>query len=128
MVITIRQSKGKKDRISILSEKALLLLRLYYKEYRPKNWLFEGQYGNQYSDRSVQEILRAALRKTNIRKKVTVHTLRHSFATHLLETGVDLRYIQNFPGHESTKTTMIYTHITKRGIEKIKSPLDNLDI
>jgi len=128
MVITIRQSKGKKDRISLLSEKALVLLRQYYKEYQPKIWLFEGQYGDQYSDRSVQEILKSSLRRTNIRKRVTVHTLRHSFATHLLETGVDLRYIQNFLGHESTRTTQIYTHITKKGIEKIKSPLDSLDI
>ena len=72
--------------------------------------------------------MKAALRKTKIRKKVTVHTLRHSFATHLLEGGVDLRYIQNFLGHESTKTTEIYTHMTKKGIDKIKSPLDNLDL
>ena len=128
MTIHIRNAKGKKDRISLLSEKTLKLLREYYKEYRPKYWLFEGQLGEQFSPRSVQNILQAALRTTKIRKKVTVHTLRHSFATHLLETGVDLRYIQNFLGHESTKTTMIYTHITKKGIENIKSPLDNLDI
>ena len=128
MTIHIRNAKGKKDRISLLSDRALTLLRQYYKEYRPKTWLFEGQFGNQYSKSSVQKILRAALGTTNIRKKVTVHTLRHSFATHLLESGVDLRYIQNFLGHESTRTTQIYTHITKKGIEKIKSPLDNLDI
>ena len=97
-------------------------------EYRPKTWLFEGQFGNQYSSRSVQNILKTALRTTKIRKKVTVHTLRHSFATHLLEGGVDLRYIQNFLGHESTKTTEIYTHLTQKGIDKIKSPLDNLDL
>ena len=128
MTIHIRHAKGKKDRISLLSEKTLILLREYYKEYRPKIWLFEGQYDNQYSKRSVQNILKAALRTTTIRKRVTVHTLRHSFATHLLEGGVDLRYIQNFLGHESTRTTQIYTHVTKKGIEKIKSPLDNLDI
>ncbi len=128
MTIHIRHAKGKKDRISLLSDKTLTLLRQYYKEYRPKTWLFEGQFGNQYSSRSVQNILKAALRKTKIRKKVTVHTLRHSFATHLLEGGVDLRYIQNFLGHESTKTTEIYTHMTKKGIDKIKSPLDNLDL
>ncbi len=128
MTIHIRYAKGKKDRISILSEKALILLREYYKEYHPKTWLFEGQFGSQYSSSSVQKIFKAALGTTKIHKKVTVHTLRHSFATHLLESGVDLRYIQNFLGHESTRTTQIYTHITKKGIEKIKSPLDNLDI
>jgi len=128
MTIHVRHAKGKKDRISLLSDKTLTLLRQYYKEYRPKTWLFEGQFGNQYSKSSVQKIFRAALGTTKIHKKVTVHTLRHSFATHLLESGVDLRYIQNFLGHESTRTTQIYTHITKKGIEKIKSPLDNLDI
>ncbi len=128
MTIHIRHAKGKKDRISLLSDKTLTLLRQYYKEYRPKTWLFEGQFDNQYSPRSVQNILQTALRTTKIRKKVTVHTLRHSFATHLLEGGVDLRYIQNFLGHESTRTTQIYTHVTKKGIDKIKSPLDNLDI
>lgn len=128
MTLHIRNAKGKKDRMSLLSEKALLLLRQYYLEYKPKKWLFEGQFGDQYSTRSVQNILQDALRKTTIHKKVTVHTLRHSFATHLLETGVDIRYIQNFLGHASTKTTEIYTHITKKGIENIKSPLDNLEI
>ena len=95
---------------------------------QPKYWLFEGQYGGQYSKRSVQSIFNKALGKTNIRKRASLHTLRHSFATHLLERGVNLRYIQQLLGHESIKTTEIYTHITKIGMDKIDTPLDNLDI
>lgn len=91
-------------------------------------WLFEGQYGEQYSDSSIQNILKSACNKAGIKKKVTAHTLRHSFATHLLEHGTDLRYIQELLGHSSSKTTEIYTHITHKGMEKIKSPLDNLEI
>jgi len=128
MYVIIRQGKGRKDRYSILSEKILDLLRRYFKDYRPKKWLFEGQFGGQYSETSVHNILKAAVKKSGIRKKVTVHTLRHCFATHLLEHGVDLRYIQELLGHRSPKTTEIYTHITQRGLGKIKSPLDNLDI
>jgi len=126
--IKIKHGKGAKDRYTLLSEKLLPILRNYYREYRPKVWLFEGKDGGIYSMRSVQEILKAALRKTKIRKKVTIHTLRHSFATHLLEHGIDLTYIQNFLGHTDVKTTMIYTHITPKGVDNIKSPLDNLDI
>jgi site-specific recombinase XerD len=128
MVIVIRQGKGKKDRISLLSIKILVLLREYFKEYRPKEWLFEGQFGGQYSEQSIQKVFRAALERAKINKRATVHTLRHSFATHLLERGTDLRYIQALLGHQSPKTTEIYTHITKKGLENIKSPLDNLDI
>jgi site-specific recombinase XerD len=101
---------------------------MYVKEYKPKNWLFEGQNGEQYSDRSIQAILKMALAKTNIHKHVTVHTLRHSFATHLLENGTDLRYIQNLLGHENSQTTEIYTHVTTKGFSQIKSPLDKLNI
>ena len=104
------------------------LLRKYFAEYRPKVWLFEGALGEQYSPSSLQKVFMAALRKSGVRKEATLHTLRHSFATHLLETGTDLRYIQALLGHNSSKTTEIYTHVTTRGMDKIKSPLDNLDL
>ena len=126
--IKIIGGKGKKDRISLLSERVLGLLRKYYKGYKPKEWLFEGQKGGRYSRKSVQKIFQSALAKTKIKKHATIHTLRHSFATHLLEHGTDLRYIQELLGHKNSKTTEIYTHITKKGIDKIKSPLDYLDI
>jgi len=128
MQIRVSQSKGKKDRYTLLSKKALEILRKYVSEYKPKEWLFEGLDGEEYSRRTITEILRKSVEKTGIKKHVTVHTLRHSFATHLLEAGTDLRYIQNLLGHENTKTTEIYTHITTKGFDQIKSPLDNLDI
>lgn len=129
MQIRVEQSKGKKDRYTLLSEKALLILREYFKVYRPKEWLFEGQTeGTQYATRSIQNIFKASALKAGIKKDVSVHTLRHSFATHLLENGTDIRYIQNLLGHESSKTTEIYTHITTKGFDQIKSPLDSWDI
>jgi site-specific recombinase XerD len=127
-IVIIKEAKGKKDRYSLLSEKLLLYLRRYYKEYKPQKWLFEGQNGEQYSDSSIYNILYTACNKAGINKKISVHTLRHSFATHLLERGADLRYIQELLGHGSSKTTEIYTHITRKGMEQVKSPLDNLDI
>ncbi|MBC7696263.1 MAG: site-specific integrase [Burkholderiales bacterium] len=128
MQIRVAQAKGKKDRYSILSPKLLDLLRIYFTTYKPKIWLFEGQTGGQYSTRSIQMIMQEATLKAGIKKKISVHTLRHSFATHLLENGTDLRYIQSLLGHESSKTTEIYTHITTKGFDQIKSPLDKLDI
>jgi site-specific recombinase XerD len=128
MIISIKGAKGKKDRISLLSKKVLLILREYFKQYKPKKWFFEGQKGEEYSTKSIQKIFKVACQKANIIKKVTVHTLRHSFATHLLERGTDLRYIQELLGHGSSKTTEIYTHITRKGMDKVKSPLDNLNI
>lgn len=128
MQIHIRSAKGKKDRFSILSIKILEMLKLYYMKYKPKDYLFEGVYGGKYSSRSIQQVLKATCKKADIKKDVSMHTLRHSFATHLLENGTDLRYIQNLLGHSSPKTTEIYTHITTKGMEKIKSPLDNLPI
>ena len=128
MVVNIRQGKGNKDRISLLSGKVLELLREYFKVYRPREWLFEGQFNGPYTASSVQKVFASACLKAGIRKKATVHTLRHSFATHLLERGTDLRYIQALLGHKNPKTTEIYTHITKKGMEKIKSPIDHLDI
>ena len=125
--IRIVQAKGKKDRVSLLSPNILKLLREYYKEYRPNEWLFEGQFGGQYSQGSIQEVFRQAKKLAGIRKRATVHTLRHSFATHLLERGTDLRYIQELLGHQSSSTTEIYTHVTQKGFKNIISPFDNLD-
>lgn len=126
--VFVKGAKGKKDRYTLLSAKVLRYLRIYYKQEKPVDWLFEGQYGGQYSPTSVQKIFTKAKLKSKVNPYATVHTLRHSFATHLLERGVDLRYIQKLLGHDSIKTTEIYTHITKKGMEKLQSPLDNLDI
>ncbi len=126
-LIVIKQAKGKKDRIVPLSEKVLLMLRSYYKTYKPKTWLFEGQLENeQYDERSLSNVLKQALAKTKINKPVTLHWLRHSYATHLLEAGTDLRYIQEILGHKSSKTTEIYTHVSSKNIQKIASPFDTL--
>ncbi len=125
MLIHIKKGKGKKDRHTILSEKVLLLLREYYKKYKPKEYLFEGQKGGKYSPESASQILKRAAKKANIKKQITLHTLRHSFATHLLEQGVGITHIQKLLGHNNIKTTLIYTHIADESIQKIKSPLDS---
>ncbi len=124
MTILISNAKGNKDRYTILSDKLLVLLRKYYKEYQPQEYLFEGIYGGKYSERSVGIIVNRAGRLAGITKKVTPHMLRHSFATHLLENGTDLRYIQMLLGHSSSKTTEIYTHVATNVFRKIKSPMD----
>ncbi len=124
--LLIRGGKGKKDRYTILSRQVADKIATYRAQYKPVEWLFEGQTGGQYSKRSIQMIFTDAKLKSGINKRGTVHTLRHSFATHLLESGLDLRYIQDLLGHESSKTTEIYTHITKVGWDKIKSPIDKL--
>ncbi len=124
MVIKVRSGKGNKDRYTILSEKLLKDLRKYFLEWRPKKHLFEGPKGDQYSAESVVKIVRVASKKAGIKKRVTPHMLRHSFATHLLENGTDLRYIQVLLGHKSTKTTEIYTHVATNIFFKIKNPLD----
>ena len=126
MVITVRQGKGKKDRQVMLSEKLLLLMREYFKEYKPKVWLFEGQFGEQYSTRSAQLVLKDAKEKAGVTKKGSIHALRHSFATHLLEGGTDLISIKELLGHNSLSTTSIYTHVSKKQLSKIQSPLDKL--
>jgi integrase/recombinase XerD len=127
MIVLIKQGKGRKDRIVPLSEKILLQLREYYKSFRPKNYLFEGQRsGDPYDARSLQNVLKQNLARTTIKKPVTLHWLRHSYATHLLEAGTDLRYIQELLGHSSSKTTEIYTHVSTHSIQKIKSPFDSL--
>ena len=125
MVINITGAKGKKDRISLLSKNILQILRKYYKEYKPQKYLFEGANGGKYSPTSVAKILKKAAIKAGINKNVTPHMLRHSFATHLLEQGTDLRYIQELLGHSSSKTTEIYTHVSKKAIDKIKNPVDD---
>ena len=127
MLIRITNSKGNKDRNTLLSEKLLKLLRDYYRYHKPKYWLFEGQGGGQYSATSIANILRKALKKAQIDKNATPHTLRHSFATHLLEQGINLRYIQELLGHSSIITTEIYTHVSSKQLSKIKNPLDNLN-
>ena len=101
-------------------------MRSYYIAYKPKRYLFEGQKNEQYTNTSAQSILKNAVIKSKLTKKITLHTLRHSFATHLLEKGTDIRYIQELLGHSSPKTTMIYTHVTETSIKKIKNPFDDL--
>jgi integrase/recombinase XerD len=126
-LVLIKQSKGKKDRIVPLSGKILRLLRDYYKVYKPDNWLFEGQVkGNMYDERSLQSVLKQSVAKAGITKPVTLHWLRHSYATHLLESGTDLRYIQELLGHSRSTTTEIYTHVSNKEIQKIVSPFDSL--
>jgi integrase/recombinase XerD len=126
-IIIIRQAKGKKDRIVPLSTKILEMLRVYFVAYRPKEYLFEGQEsGKPYDERSLQQVMKHALIKAGIKKPATLHWLRHSYATHLLEVGTDLRYIQELLGHKSSRTTEIYTHVSTREIQKIKSPFDDL--
>ena len=126
-IVLLKNSKGKKDRIAPLSPKILEMLREYYKLYKPTNYLFEGQKpGTSYDARSLQSVLKQALQKAGISKPVTLHWLRHSYATHLLESGTDLRYIQELLGHNSSKTTEIYTHVSTKSIQQIKSPFDDL--
>ena len=128
MQVRVEQAKGRKDRYTLLSTKTLIVLRQYFTSYKPKLYLFEGQFGEQYSARSIQAVFQEAVKKAGILKRVTVHTLRHSFATHMLENGTNLRYIQSLLGHSSSKTTEIYTHITTKGFDQLKSPMDSLDI
>jgi hypothetical protein len=113
---------------TLLGRSTAELLRNYMEHYRPTEHLFAGQNGGPYSARSLQKVLEQALHKTGIAKRATMHTLRHSFATHLLEQGTDLRYIQALLGHASSKTTEIYTHVSTKALGKIRSPLDDLDL
>lgn len=126
-ILRISQGKGYKDRIVPLPERILGLLRDYYKAYRPEYWLFEGQKsGKQYSATSLQKVLKNACRKAGIKKPVTLHWLRHSYATHLLESGTDIRYIQKLLGHKSSRTTELYTHVSTHKLQNLKSPFDDL--
>ena len=127
-MIFIKGGKGRKDRYTILSNTALEMLHQYKEMYQPDRYLFEGQYGGPYSPTSVRKVLAHAKVKAGVTKQGAVHTLRHSFATHLLENGTDLRYIQELLGHQSPKTTEIYTHVTTINISKITSPGDLIDL
>jgi integrase/recombinase XerD len=125
MTIKVEMAKGNNDRYVMLSVKLLELLREYFNEFKPKKYLFEGQYGGMYSARSIQEVFNRAVKSAGISKKVTVHTLRHSFASHLLDNGTDIRFIQELLGHKHLSTTQIYTHINPVSVRKIKSPFDS---
>ena len=127
-LIYIRQAKGKKDRCVPFGDKLRELLVEYYRLYKPKFYLFEGQYGGMYGARSMEAILQTAVKKCRLPHHVSLHTLRHSFATHHLESGTDIRYIQEILGHSNPKTTMIYTHVSMKKISEFKSPFDDLDL
>jgi len=126
-LIHIRGGKGRKDRYTMLSDVALKMLSIYMQAKVPESWLFSGQKADAHiTTRTVQKIFDDAVKKAGIRKEVSVHSLRHSFATHLLESGVDLRYIQELLGHKSSKTTEVYTHVSNKDLSKIRSPLDSI--
>jgi integrase/recombinase XerD len=127
-LIRIVQGKGRKDRYVPFSEKLKGMLDQYFLEYKPKVYVFEGQSGGQYSARSIAKVLEHAVVKSGVKQKVSLHTLRHCYATHTLDAGTDLRFIQEILGHSSPKTTMIYTHVSSRRIGEIRSPLDDLTI
>jgi site-specific recombinase XerD len=127
MQIRIEQGKGRKDRMVVLSKKVLALMEEYYRQYKPKEYLFEGQFGGQYSIRSAQMIFKRFKQLAKVNIKGGIHLLRHSFATHLLEQGADIRLVQQQLGHNSVKTTQIYTHVTEKRNQNLRSPLDNLD-
>lgn len=126
-LIHVREAKGRKDRFTVLSQVSLDILKDYLKKYRHDDWLFPGAIKDQHlSERSVQKIFEKACLKAGIKKKVSIHSLRHSFATHLLEGGTDLRYIQALLGHSRPETTQIYTHVSTKSLGRIQSPLDRI--
>lgn len=126
MVVHVVGAKGKKDRYVPLPKSVLPKLKEYYIQYRPKIYLFEGQYGGAYAKSSLQQVFKSAMKKAGIKKTIGIHGLRHSYATHLLESGADMRFIQELLGHNSIKTTQVYTKVTPRSLSKIQSPLDSL--
>jgi site-specific recombinase XerD len=124
-VIFVRQGKGKKDRLVPLSQVLLVLLRQYWSEERPREWLFPAERtGEPLSARSVNRVCKHALQRAGIAKKASVHTLRHSFATHLLDAGTNVRVIQLLLGHGSLRSTQIYTHVSTGALLSTTSPLD----
>ncbi|RIV32433.1 integrase [Flagellimonas lutimaris] len=126
MLVSIIASKGKKDRIVMLPPKLLQLLRKYFKEYRPTNYLFEGRQGGMYSSASLNKVFTMTKQRAGIIKHATLHTLRHSFATHLLEKGTDVRIIQKLLGHNNIGTTLLYTKVSNNVIGQVRSPLEDL--
>ena len=126
MLVHIEAAKGKKDRCVVLPSSALDELRNYYRIYRPKTYLFEGQHGGQYAIRSAQAVFKNAMQKAKINKSIGIHGLRHSYATHLLECGTDMYFIQKLLGHKDMKTTEIYAKVSNRQFSNIKSPLDSM--
>jgi len=128
MMIRVQGGKGNKDRHTLLGKHTLDILKEYWKAYRPVEWLFPGQEPKKpISISSIQRVFKASVHRAGIKKKASVHTLRHSFATHLLESGTDLYYIQRLLGHRSASTTSIYLHITGKDLAKIKSPIDLIE-
>ncbi len=127
-LLRVHAGKGRKDRYSVLSEIALQALREHWKAYKPKGkWLFAGaKDGSHLTARSAEKIFEQVAKNAGIKKNVSIHTLRHSFATHLLESGTDLRYIQELLGHKRSETTQIYTHVMRKDLARIRSPLDKL--
>jgi site-specific recombinase XerD len=126
-LLRVRHGKGGKDRYTLLSPRAIEAVRTYTEAFQPEEWLFPGARPDRhYSTRSIQRVIAMCARKAGLARKVTPHTLRHSFATHLLEAGTDLRYIQELLGHRSSRTTQIYTHVASTHLARIKSPLDDL--
>ncbi|MBI2503090.1 MAG: tyrosine-type recombinase/integrase [Candidatus Latescibacteria bacterium] len=128
-LIRVKSGKGDKDRYTLYSTLARQMVRAYRREYQPQKWLFPGALpGRHVTERSVQQVVAQVRKKTGLGPQVTSHTLRHSFATHLLENGTDLRYIQELLGHSSPKTTQIYTHVSRRDLGRIQSPVEGLSV
>jgi integrase/recombinase XerD len=126
-LLRVRQSKGFKDRVIPVSERTIDMIDNYIQRYKPQRFLFEGQWpGEMYSATSLEKVLKMACKKAGMAEPDTLHSLRHSYATHLLESGTDLRYIQELLGHKSSKTTEIYTHVTTSSLQNIRSPFDDL--
>ena len=124
----IKSGKGRKDRYVPIPKRMCSLLYEYIEAYKPRYYLFEGAKGAKYSPVSARQVLKRALNQAGIEKSVTLHTLRHSHATHLLENGTDIRYIQELLGHNSPKTTMIYTHVSSTSLDRIKNPFDDFEL
>lgn len=126
MRVFIQKAKGKKDRYVNLPKIILNDLRKYYKEFKPQEYLFEGKFGGKYSTRSAQQVFKTAMNKAGIKKTVGIHSLRHSYATHLLEYGTDISLIQKLLGHNDIKTTLVYTNVANNQLTKVESPLDKI--